>query len=236
LIPEISYNEVFQLAYSGAEVLHPKTILPAKGGNIPLFVKNTFNPECSGTRISHCSSSVNNSISAVTGLFDIKTVSFEVKPDEDVYKIKSLLLAALKNRGITILAVFQSKHAQSVSFAISANNVNRAIQIIRDSWTTHSFVGPLSQPQVTGNLSLITIVGRDIYLSPQVLSKVSNTLENAGVSIKQIGNGTSPDAIVVAVEDQDVRKAILQIHDRIVLNGNSTISRLKPVLSHQPAI
>lgn len=234
LIPELSYNEVFQLAYSGAEVLHPKTILPAKEGNIPLFVKNTFNPGCSGTRISHCSSSVNHTVSAVTGLSDISTITYNIQPDADVYQIKSQLLAALKNRGITIWAVFQAEN-RSVSFAISAGDVHRAIQTIRGSWTNQPFDRSFPQPRVTGNLSLITIVGRDIYLSPQILSKASHTLEEAGVGIKQIGNGTSPDAIVFTVVEQDVRKAIQQIHDRVILNGHSTTTHVEPVLRHQPA-
>jgi aspartate kinase len=235
LIPELSYNEVFQLAYSGAEVLHPKTILPAREGNIPLFVKNTFNPVCSGTRISHCSSAVNHTVSAVTGLSNISTITYNIQQDADVYKIKSRLLAALKNRGITIWAVFQTVHDRSVSFAISAGDVHRVIETIRDSSTNQLFDRSFPRPRVTGNLSLITIVGRDIYLSPQVLSKTSHTLEEAGVDIKQIGNSTSPDAIVFAVEDHYARNAIQQIHDRVILNGHSTTPQVEPVLRHQPA-
>jgi len=228
LIPEISYNEVFQLAYSGAEVLHPKTILPAKEGNIPLFVKNTFNSECSGTKISHCTSSAGHTISAVTGHFNIKMITFDTKPGEDVYQIKSLILAALKNQGAPALAVFQANHDRSVSFAVSANNADRVIQTIKEFST-------FSQLRVNDNISLITLVGRDIYLSPQVLPLVSNTLEESGVEIKQIGNGNSPDSLVFAVEDQSGRRAIQQIHDHVILNGKPINPQTQPVLRHQPA-
>jgi aspartokinase len=162
-------------------------------------------------------------------------ITFEIKPDEDAYRIKSHLLAALKNRGITIWAVFRANHDRSVSFAISAGDVHRVIETIRDSSTNQLFDRSFPRPRVTGNLSLITIVGRDIYLSPQILSKASHTLEEAGVGIKQIGNGNSPDAIVFAVEDQYARKAIQQIHDRVILNGHSPTPQVETVLRHQPA-
>jgi aspartate kinase len=228
LIPEISYNEVFQLAYSGAKVLHPKTILPAQERNIPILVKNTFNPQCSGTRISHCSSSAGQTISAVTGHFYIKAITLEIKPGENISKIKSTLLAALKNQGTPALAVFQANHDRSVSFAIYANDADRVIQTIKE-------FSAFSQLRVNGSLSLITLVGRDIYLSPQVMPAVSNTLEKSGVAIKRIGNGNSPDSLVFAVEDQAGRKAIQQIHDHVILNGKSMVSQTQPVLRQQPA-
>ena len=234
LIPEISYSEVFQLAYSGAAVLHPKTMLPAREANIPLYVKNTFNSKCGGTRVSHCSSSVRHTISAVTGHFDIKTITLKLKPGEDIYHIKSLILTVLKNQGIPALAVFQADHNRSICFAVPANNVEQAIQIIRESWTDKS--SGRTYPQENGDLSLITIVGREIYLYPHVLSEVSNTLDNAGIEIKRIGNGNSPDAVVLAVEARLGYIAIQQIHDRLVLNGNSPTSQMEPILRHQPAI
>jgi aspartate kinase len=236
LIEEISYSEVFQLANSGAEVLHPKTILPAKEGDIPIIVKNTFKPEGSGTRISHCSNSVRQTIASVTGRFDIRMITFELKTGENVQKIKSHLLATLKEQGTDIWAIFQSEQQRTFSFAISAKNKERALQTIRDPKTTQSFGRAVSQPKVTKNLSLITLVGQDIYLSHQVQSSVSDTLHTAGVDIKQIGNGASPDAIVFAVESRAAGKAIQLIHDRIVLNGSSTTVQPEPVLRHQPAL
>jgi aspartate kinase len=235
LIPEISYNEVFQLAYSGAEVLHPKTILPAKEANIPIYVKNTFNPGCSGTKIGQCSSTTDRAVSALTGRFDVKTITFKVKPGQDIKRIKSSILTTLKRQGFSTLGIFQSKYDRSISFAISKDDGDRVINAIRDSWKLKSFDRAFSQAQVTGNLTLITIIGKDIYLSPQAMSKVSNTLEEAGVEIKQIGNGASPDALALAVQDQYGKLAIQQIHDRVILNGNSN-SRPEPVLRHQPTI
>jgi aspartate kinase len=236
LIPEISYNEVYQLAYSGAKVLHPKTILLAREGDIPLWVKNTFNSECNGTRISHCSLSDRYTISAVTGLFDINLITFRTIPGGEVNKIKALILAALKNQGTTTLAVFQAKHDRSVSFAFSANNSNHVIQTIREDGALRSLGWNFSQPQVIENVALITLVGREIYLTPQVLSLATSTLNKAGIDIKRIGNGTSPDSLVFAVANKDGEHAINKIHDEVILNDPMISPITQPVLKHLPAI
>ncbi len=236
LIPEISYNEVYQLAYSGARVLHPKTILLAREGDIPLWVKNTFNSECNGTRISHCSLSDRSTISAVTGFFDINLITFRTIPGGDVNKIKALLRAALKNRGTTTLAVFQAKHDRSVSFAFSANNSNHAIQIIREDGALRSHGWNFSQPQVIEKVALITLVGREIYLTPQALSLATSTLSKAGIDIKRIGNGTSPDSLVFAVANKDGEYAINKIHDEVILNDPLISTIPQPVLKHLSTI
>jgi aspartate kinase len=235
LIPEISYNEVYQLAYSGAKVLHPKMILLTREWDIPLWVKNTFNSECNGTRISHCSLTDRYTISAVTGLFDINLITFRTIPGGNVNKIKALIRAALKNRGTTTLAVFQAKHDRSVSFAFSANNSNHVIQTIREDGPLRSLGWNFSQPQVIENVALITLVGREIYLTPRVLSLATSTLNKAGIDIKRIGNGTSPDSLVFAVANKDGEHAINIIHDEVILNDPLISPITQPVLKHLSA-
>ncbi len=236
LIEDISYAEVFQLADSGAGILHPKTLLPAKDENIPIFVRNTFNPQCPGTKIGHCSSSNGRSISSITARFDIKTITFKMNAGENGQKTKSHLLAGLKKQGTDVWAIFHSEGYQSISIAISPEDEQITTQLIIDSGALKTSGRKLLQPQVTKNLSLITLVGRDIYLSPQVQLLVTNILDEAGIDIKQIGNGTSPDAIHFTVENQVAANAIQRIHDRIILNGYSTSKRPQSSLEQQPAI
>ena len=236
LIPDISYNEIYQLAYSGAKVLHPKTILLAREGDIPLWVKNTFNSECNGTRISHCSLSDRYMITAVTGLFDINLITFRTIPDRDVNKIKVLILASLKNQGAATLAVFRAKHDRSFSFAFSANNSNHVIQTIREDGALRSLGWNFSQPQIIEKVALITLVGRYIYLTPQFLSLATSTLNKAGIGIKRIGNGTSPDSLVFAVATKEGKKAIKQIHDEAICNDALVSPITQPILKYLPTV
>ena len=86
--PDISYTEVYELAYFGAKVLHPKTILPAGEAKLPLWVKNTINPVCKGTRISQCLVSDKYDVSAVAGIFNIGLLTAQIMPGRDITKTK----------------------------------------------------------------------------------------------------------------------------------------------------
>jgi aspartokinase len=141
----------------------------------------------------------------------------------------------LKNRGTTTLAVFQAKHDRSVSFAFSANNSNHVIQTIREDGPLRSLGWNFSQPQVIENVALITLVGREIYLTPRVLSLATSTLNKAGIDIKRIGNGTSPDSLVFAVANKDGEHAINIIHDEVILNDPLISPITQPVLKHLSA-
>lgn len=100
LIPEITYQEVFNLSYFGAKVLHPKTILPASEANIPIWVINTFNPGCSGTRISNYPKSAFVSLSAITGYLNKSLLTIHLKPGRNLLKTKVQIHEVLKKRNI----------------------------------------------------------------------------------------------------------------------------------------
>jgi aspartate kinase len=229
LIPEISYDEVYQLAYFGAKVLHPKTILPARDRGILLRVKNTFNPECLGTLISDYPLTEKHEVSAVTGLIDISLLTVRIKPGGEVNKIKTQISAALTKWGISPLADFQTKQSRLLSFVISRDKSSRAVQVFRGNRVLKSLGRTFCHPQVTDNLSLITVVGREIQYSPVVQSIISNIMEKSGANVNQIGNGASPNSLVYAVANRNGEDIMNQIHDEVLINGN-LISQ-KPNLS-----
>jgi aspartate kinase len=235
LIPEISYSEIYQLASLGAKVLHPKTILAAGEANLPLWVKNTFNPGCKGTKIGNCSLTDKFEVSAVTGIFNICLLTAQIMPGRDITKIKIQMLAALTKRGISPLALFWSTRERSICIAFSEKIFNLAVQAFEEDSSLRLLGITFSQLQVTEDMALITLVGREIFLIPHVLSIVSSTLEKAGVDINLIGNGTSPDSLVFAVANQDGEHAIKQIHDEVILNDPMIFPLTQPVMKHLSA-
>jgi aspartate kinase len=81
-IPKLTYREVSELAYYGARVLHPKTMRPCISNNIPLRIKNTFNPDHPGTVIVPDDQAVNGGIKAVTAIEELSLVTIEGKGDD----------------------------------------------------------------------------------------------------------------------------------------------------------
>jgi aspartate kinase len=236
LIPEISYSEVYELAYLGAKVLHPKTILAASEANLPLWVKNTFNPQCEGTKIGNCSLTNKFGVSAVTGIFNICLLTAQIMPGRNITKIKIQIVAALTKQGLSPLAVFWDTRERSICIAFSENISNLAIQAFEEDSSLRLPGITFSQPQVTEDMALITLVGREIFITPQILSIVSSTLEKAGVNINLLGNGTSPDSLVFSVANKDGEHAIKQIHDEVILHGPMVSPLTQPVLKHLSAI
>jgi aspartate kinase len=236
LIPEISYTEVFQLACYGAKVLHPKTILPAMQGDIPLWIKNTFNPRCKGTLISQHPSSGKYQVAAVAGLFNISLIALRIRLEENINSSKTLIKEAFTRKGLSPMAVFQAQHDRELYFAFSTNNLYCAIQAIEGDKTLDLHDRELLQPKVTEGLALITLVGQGISKVNQVLSLVSSTLDQAGIRINLIGNGTSPHSLFIAVDNEQGAHAMQHIHDHMILNEALPYPNPKPLYTHLPAI
>jgi len=235
LISEISYSEVYELAYFGAKVLHPKTILAAREANFPLWVKNTFNPECKGTKIGNCSPAENFEVSAVTGLFDICLLTARLMPGRDLSKkIWIEISEALSKQGISPLAIFWGSRERSICCAFSEKSYNHAIHALEQESSLRLLGSSFSRFQVTDNIALITAVGRRIYDAPQVLQKISVVLEKAGVGMKIIR--ASPDSLIFSVANKDGEHAIKHIHDEVILNDPLISPITQPAPKHLTAI
>jgi aspartate kinase len=236
LIPEISYNEIYELAYFGAKVLHPKTILPASEANIPLWVKNTFNQISRGTKISHSPKLDKYRISAVTGLLKTSLITVRIKPVRDVSNFEAHIQEALTKRGVSILAIFQARHERSLSFAFTDKNSKLAIQFFKQDLSLYSIGNAFSQIQLTDNLTIISIIGREICRSSHVLSRVYKSLKKAGIKVNFVGHGTSPDSLVFLIKNREGALAIKHIHDEIIINEPLIPLKTQPVLEHLSAI
>ena len=234
LIPEISYSEVYELAYFGAKVLHPKTILVAREANLQLWVKNTFKPQCKGTKIGNCSLADKFKVSAVTGLFDICLLSVRIMPGKDLTTNRNEIIEAYTKLDIIPLAVFRNTRERSICFAFSEKILNLAIHVLEQDSSLRLLGRSFSRFQVTDNIALITAVGREIYFAPQVLQKISVVLEKIGVGMKIIR--ASPDSLVFSVANQDGEHAIKQIHDEVILHDPMVSPLTQPVLKHLSAI
>ncbi|MFC1922913.1 aspartate kinase [Chloroflexota bacterium] len=234
LIPEISYSEVYELAYFGAKVIHPKTILAAWEANLPLWVINTFNPQCKGTKIGNCSLTNNCEVTAVTGLFDICLLSVRIMSVKDLTTSRNEIIESFSKLDINPLAVFRDTHERSINFVFSEKSLNHAIHVLEQDSSLRLLGIPFSRFQVTDNIALITAVGREIYIAPQVLQKISVVLEKAGVGMKIIR--ASPDSLVFSVANKDGEHAIKHIHDKVILNDPVISPITHPVLKHLSAI
>ncbi|MCP4532440.1 MAG: aspartate kinase, partial [Delftia sp.] len=123
VIPVLSYSEVGELAYFGAKVLHPRTIRPVIERGIPLWVKNTFNPTCPGTRIAAEPESAPGTVKAVTAIEGLSMVAVEGRGMMGVPGIAARTFSAVARQGPSALMISQASSEQSVCFVIPTEPV-----------------------------------------------------------------------------------------------------------------
>ena len=141
---------------------------------------------------------------------------------------------ALSKRGISPLALFWNTRERSICFAFSEKALDHAIHALEQESSLRLPGSSFSRFQVTDNIALITAVGREIYIAPQVLQKISVVLEKAGVGMRIIR--ASPDSLVLSVANEDGENAIKHIHDQLILNDPLISPRTQPALKHVSAL
>ncbi|MBM4429832.1 MAG: aspartate kinase, partial [Chloroflexi bacterium] len=118
VIPSLSYSEVAELAYFGAKVLHPRTMRPTIDKGIPLWVKNTFNPQCPGTRIVREAQNSHGTVKAVTAIQGLSMVTVEGRGMLGVPGIAARTFAAVASQGASVLMISQASSEQSICLVI----------------------------------------------------------------------------------------------------------------------
>ncbi|MGV8026493.1 MAG: aspartate kinase [Anaerolineaceae bacterium] len=220
IIPEVSYNEVSEMAYFGAKVLHPKSIRPVIERNIPLWVKNTFNPNCPGTRIDGKYRSGDGHITAVTAIRGLSLVTVEGRGMLGVPGIAARTFAAVAKHDASVLMISQSSSEQSICFVIPSEAVPQVIEAIEREMefelARHDIDRVWAQPDVV----IVTAIGSGMRQTPGVSARLFGALGKENINAIAIAQGSSEYSISVVVDAADADRAVRQIHEEVIINGS----------------
>jgi aspartate kinase len=220
VIPEVSYNEISEMAYFGAKVLHPKSIRPVIERSIPLWVKNTFNPGCPGTRIDGTHRSGNGHITAVTAIRGLSLVTVEGRGMLGVPGIAARTFAAVAKHDASVLMISQSSSEQSICFVIPSEMVVQVIKAIESEMefelARHDIDRVWAQPDVV----IVTAIGSGMRQTPGVSARLFGALGKEKINAIAIAQGSSEYSISVVVDAVDADRAVRQIHAEVIINGS----------------
>ena len=212
-IPEISYQEAMELSHFGAKVIYPPTIQPVMQKNIPVWIKNTFEPNHAGTIIKNESPSDKNFIRGISSIKDICLLSLEGSGMVGIPGFSKRLFDALAEKQINIILITQSSSEHSICVGVNTQDAHLAKTAVdtefEEEINTHK-VEPLS---IEKGVSILALVGEQMKSHPGISGKMFGVLGRNGINVRAIAQGSSEKNISAVIATQDVRKAINVLHE-----------------------
>jgi aspartate kinase len=219
VIPILSSNEMGELAYFGAKVLHPKTVLPVVQRDIPLWVKNTFNPAASGTRIVREVKENRGKIKAVTAIKGMSMVTVEGRGMIGIPGIAARTFAAVASQGASVLMIIQASSEQSICFLIPTPMAPPVVKALEQEMERELARRDIDRISSRDNVVIVTAVGAGLRDTPGISAKVFGALGKADINVIAIAQGSSECGLSLVVAADDTVNAVQQIHSQVILNG-----------------
>jgi aspartate kinase len=219
VITELSFNEVSELAYFGAKVLHPKTLRPIIERDIPLWVKNTFNPSFPGTRIVRSPRTVKDKVTAISTIRNLSMITVEGRGMMGVPGIAARTFAAVARQGASVLMISQASSEQSICFVIPTEAADIVIQSVETEMELELARRDIDRVWEQPDIVIVTAVMAGLRHTPGIAGRIFSALGEADINVIAIAQGSSEYSISIVVAAQDADHAMRQIHQEVILNG-----------------
>ena len=225
IIDPLSFTEAMELCNFGAKVIYPPTIYPVFHKNIPIYIKNTFNPTAPGTCISEQHPSPEGkAIKGISSINDTCLITVQGLGMVGVIGINSRIFNALAKNGISVFLVSQAASENNTSFAVRNGDADHALEVLREEFNAELQSGTLSEITAEHNLATVAIVGENMKHTTGIAGKLFNTLGRNGISVIACAQGASETNISFVIELKDLRKALNVIHDSFFLSDTQVLN------------
>lgn len=217
-IDELSYVEAMELCNFGAKVVYPPTIYPVRIKNIPIRVKNTFNPDAPGTIIKD---KIENDHKPIKGISSIKNTSLITVSGlamVGVIGVNRRIFTALANNGISVFMVSQASSENSTSIGVRDEDAAEAARVLDNEFAAEIEDGAMYPMHVESNLATVAIVGENMKHAAGIAGKLFGTLGRSGISVIACAQGASETNISFVVQGSELRKTMNVLHDSFFLS------------------
>jgi aspartokinase/homoserine dehydrogenase 1 len=220
VIDSLSYNEAMELAYFGAKVIHPQTMAPAVGRDIPIWIRNTFAPEKKGTLICANPQSV-LPVKGITTIENVALINLEGAGMIGVPGTAHRLFGALREERVNVILISQGSSEHSICCAIPQEQASRAAAVVREAFARELKEGQIQSVDVDPDMAILAVVGDGMAGTPGVSAKVFNALGAATVNVRAIAQGASERNISVVIDGKDATKALRAAHAGFYLSPHT---------------
>lgn len=220
VIDSLSYNEAMELAYFGAKVIHPQTMAPAVGREIPIWIRNTFAPDHPATLI--CSKPQSAlAVKGITTIENIALLNLEGAGMIGVPGTASRLFGALREEGISVVLISQGSSEHSICCAVPREQADRAVETVRAAFARELADGQIQSVEIDRELAILAVVGDGMAGIPGIAAKVFSALGAASVNVRAIAQGASERNISVVVPAKAATRALRTVHSSFYLSAHT---------------
>ncbi len=217
-INELSYIEAMELCNFGAKVIYPPTIYPVCVKNIPIKVKNTFNPDNSGTVIKQKVENDRKPIKGISSISGTTLITVTGLSMVGVRGVNRRIFTTLADNGISVFMVSQASSENSTSIGVRDQDAARAVEVLNKEYEKEIETGAMFPMHAESNLATIAIVGENMKHTPGIAGKLFGTLGRSGVSVIACAQGASETNISFVVDGKSLRKSLNVLHDSFFLS------------------
>ena len=217
-INELSYIEAMELCNFGAKVIYPPTIYPVCVKNIPIKVKNTFNPEHPGTLIKDHIENDQKPIKGISSIKGTTLITVTGLSMVGVIGVNRRIFTTLANKGISVFMVSQASSENSTSIGVRDEDAADAVEVLNAEFAKEIETGAMFPMHAESGLATIAIVGENMKHTPGIAGKLFGTLGRSGISVIACAQGASETNISFVVDGRFLRKSLNVLHDSFFLS------------------
>lgn len=211
-LERVSYREAAEMSYFGAKVLHPKTIGPAVSAQIPIRIKNTFDPDLPGTVVAETSPTLPQGVKTVSSIHGLALITVEGRGMSGVPGVARRVFEATEETGVNVVMISQASSEQTISFVVPADQASPLINSLKERFALELATGIVDRITAQREIAILSIVGQGMAGRVGISGRLFATLGAVEVNVVAIAQGASELSISVAIEEADARRAVRAVH------------------------
>ena len=218
VIPELSYVEAMELCNFGAKVVYPPTIYPVCIKNIPILIKNTFNPDAPGSIIKDVVKDDKRSIKGISSIKGTSLITVSGLSMVGVIGVNRRIFTCLAENGISVFMVSQASSENNTSIGVQDVDADEACRVLNLEFQKEIEDGAMFPMIAEKGLATVAVVGENMKHTPGIAGKLFGTLGRSGISVIACAQGASETNISFVIDQNYLRKALNVIHDSFFLS------------------
>lgn len=224
VIPQLTFTEAMELCNFGAKVIYPPTIYPVYHKNIPIKVKNTFNPDSPGTLISNEKVPTDKVIKGISSINDTALVTISSLCMVGVIGVNSRIFNALTGKGVSVFLVSQAASENNTTIAVRNADAELAAETLKTEFAVELADGMFNDVAVQHDLATVAVVGENMRHCTGIAGKLFNTVGRNGIDVIACAQGAAQTNISFVIDKKSLTKTLNVIHDSFFLSESQVLN------------